>query len=363
MEYINYFKRKLKTQQQIGLWVGLADAYGTEIAANAGYDWLLIDGEHAPSDLRTTLSQLQSIAAYPSQAVVRPPIGSVQLIKQLLDIGVQTLLIPMVESVEHAELMVKAVRYPPEGIRGVGAALARATRWNSIQNYYATAHENICLLIQIESVTGLENLDAILQVDGIDGVFIGAVDLSATMGYEGNPNHPEVQAAVVDAIQRIRAAGKAAGILSTQHEVTQKYLDLGTEFVAVGVDTSVLMTSLRELLAKYGIPLPEFEEYINVMLGGEAVSQVYDDGKSFDLTVKTSDASRATMDDISNLMIDAAGQKVPLSYVADIRSVTGPNTINRENVQRKIVISANVSERDLRGVVNDIRNKDRKSVV
>ena len=122
------------------------------------------------------------------------------------------------------------------------------------------------------------------------------------------------------------------------------------------------ITPKRELLAKYGIPLPEFEEYINVMLGGEAVSQVYDDGKSFDLTVKTSDASRATIDDISNLMIDAAGQKVPLSYVADIRSVTGPNTINRENVQRKIVISANVSERDLRGVVNDIRNKVDESI-
>lgn len=122
------------------------------------------------------------------------------------------------------------------------------------------------------------------------------------------------------------------------------------------------ITPKRELLAKYGIPLPEFEEYINVMLGGEAVSQVYDDGKSFDLTVKTSDASRATIDDISNLMIDAAGQKVPLSYVAYIRSVTGPNTINRENVQRKIVISANVSERDLRGVVNDIRNKVDESI-
>ena len=122
------------------------------------------------------------------------------------------------------------------------------------------------------------------------------------------------------------------------------------------------ITPKRELLAKYGIPLPEFEEYINVMLGGEAVSQVYDDGKSFDLTVKTSDASRATIDDISNLMIDAAGQKVPLSYVADIRSVTGPNTINRENVQRKIVISANVSERDLRGVVNDIRDKVDESI-
>ncbi|MBI1452532.1 MULTISPECIES: 4-hydroxy-2-oxoheptanedioate aldolase [Acinetobacter] len=251
IDYTNHFKRKLKTQQQIGLWVGLADAYGTEIAANAGYDWLLIDGEHAPSDLRTTLSQLQSIAAYPSQAVVRPPIGSVQLIKQLLDIGAQTLLIPMVESVEQAELMVKAVRYPPQGVRGVGAALARATRWNSIPDYYATAHENICLLIQIESVEGLANLDDILKVEGIDGIFIGAVDLSATMGYEGNPNHPEVQKAVIDAIQRIRASGKAAGILSTQHEATEQYLALGTEFVAVGVDTSVLMQSLRTLLQRY----------------------------------------------------------------------------------------------------------------
>jgi 4-hydroxy-2-oxoheptanedioate aldolase len=261
MDVKNHFKHKLKTQQQIGLWVGLADAYGTEIAANVGYDWLLIDGEHAPSDLRTTLLQLQSIAAYPSQAVVRPPIGSVQLIKQLLDIGAQSLLIPMIETVEHAELMVKAVRYPPYGIRGVGAALARATRWNSIPHYYATAHENICLLIQIESVQGLENLDDILKIDGIDGVFIGAVDLSATMGYEGNPNHPEVQQAVITAIQKIRASGKAAGILSTQHEATQRYLDLGTEFVAVGVDTSVLMNSLRELLAQYktDLDLPKSE--------------------------------------------------------------------------------------------------------
>ncbi|WP_180163594.1 MULTISPECIES: 4-hydroxy-2-oxoheptanedioate aldolase [unclassified Acinetobacter] len=256
MDYTNHFKKKLKTEQQIGLWVGLADAYGTEIAANAGYDWLLIDGEHAPSDLRTTLSQLQSIAAYPSQAVVRPPIGSVQLIKQLLDIGAQTLLIPMVETVEQAQLMVKAVRYPPEGIRGVGAALARATRWNSIPDYYATAHENICLLIQIESVEGIKNLEEILKIEGIDGVFIGAVDLSATMGYQGNPNHPEVQKTVIDAIQRIRKAGKAAGILSTQHEVTQKYIELGTEFVAVGVDTSVLMNSLRELLSKYKTDTP-----------------------------------------------------------------------------------------------------------
>lgn len=251
MDIQNRFKQKLKTQQQIGLWVGLADAYGTEIAANAGYDWLLIDGEHAPSDLRTTLAQLQSIAAYPSQAVVRPPVGSVQLIKQLLDIGAQSLLIPMIETVEQAELMVKAVHYPPRGIRGVGAALARATRWNSVPDYYQRAHEDICLLIQIESVTGIENLDAILQVEGIDGIFIGAVDLSASMGFAGNPNHPQVQKVVVDAIQRIRAAGKAAGILSTTHEVTQQYIDLGTEFIAVGVDTSILINALRDLLAKY----------------------------------------------------------------------------------------------------------------
>lgn len=256
MRQINYFKQKLKTQQQIGLWVGLADAYGAEIAANAGYDWLLIDGEHAPSDLRVTLSQLQSVAAYPSQAVVRPPIGSVQLIKQLLDIGAQSLLIPMVETLEQAELMVKAVRYPPQGVRGVGAALARATRWNSIPNYYQMAHQDICLLIQIESVVGLDNLDAILTVEGIDGIFIGAVDLSATMGFEGDPNHPEVQKVVIAAIQKIRAAGKAAGILSTLHEVTQQYLDLGTEFVAVGVDTSVFINSLRELLSKYKTDQP-----------------------------------------------------------------------------------------------------------
>ena len=230
-------------------WVGRCVWYGNSRQCRVRL--VIIDGEHAPSDLRTTLAQLQSIAAYPSQAVVRPPIGSVQLIKQLLDIGAQTLLIPMVETVEQAELMVKAVRYPPEGVRGVGAALARATRWNSIPNYYATAHENICLLIQIESVTGLENLDEILKVDGIDGVFIGAVDLSAIMGYQGDPNHQEVQNAVVDAIKRIRQSGKAAGILSTQHEATQMYLELGTEFVAVGVDTSVLMNSLRELLAQY----------------------------------------------------------------------------------------------------------------
>lgn len=248
---VNYFKQKLKNEQQIGMWVGLADGYCAEIAANAGYDWLLIDGEHAPNDVRSILAQLQSLAAYPSQAVVRPISGDVPLIKQLLDIGAQTLLIPMVESAEQAELMVKATRYPPKGIRGVGAALARASRWNNIPDYLQTADEQICVLVQVESKKGLDNLDEILKVDGIDGVFIGPADLSAALGYRGNPGHEYVQNIIVQTIQKIRAAGKAAGILSADEMLAKQYLELGTEFVAVGVDTSLLMKSMKQLLSKF----------------------------------------------------------------------------------------------------------------
>jgi 4-hydroxy-2-oxoheptanedioate aldolase len=247
----NYFKQKLKTGQQIGMWLGMADGYTAEIAANAGFDWLLIDGEHAPNDLKSILYQLQTIAAYPSQAVVRPVTGDVALIKQLLDIGAQTLLIPMIESAEQALLMVSATRYPPEGIRGVGAALARASRWNNLATYLQDADEQICVIVQIESKKGLENLDEILQVEGIDGVFIGPADLSAALGHRGNPGHPEVQEIIVSSIEKIRAAGKAAGILSADEKLAKQYLALGTEFVAVGVDTSLLMKSMNMLLAKF----------------------------------------------------------------------------------------------------------------
>ena len=248
---VNYFKQKLKNEQQIGMWVGLADSYCAEIAANAGYDWLLIDGEHAPNDVRSILAQLQSVAAYPSQAVVRPVSGDVPLIKQLLDIGAQTLLIPMVESAEQAELIVKATRYPPEGIRGVGAALARASRWNNISDYVQTADEQICVLVQVESKKVLDNLDEILKVDGVDGVFIGPADLSAALGYRGNPGHEYVQNIIVETIQKIRNAGKAAGILSADEKLAKQYLELGTEFVAVGVDTSLLIKSMKQLLTKF----------------------------------------------------------------------------------------------------------------
>jgi 4-hydroxy-2-oxoheptanedioate aldolase len=249
---INRFKQRLCSgETQIGLWLGLADAYCAELAANAGFDWLLIDGEHAPNDLRGMLGQLQAIAPYASQAIIRPVVGDSALIKQLLDIGAQTLLVPMVESAQQARELVRAMHYPPQGIRGVGSALARASRWNSIAGYLDQADAQMCLLVQIENLEGLANLEAIAQVEGVDGVFIGPADLSASMGYRGNPGHPAVQAAIEDAIARVRQAGKAAGILSADQALARRYIELGAAFVAVGVDTTVLMRGLQSLAATF----------------------------------------------------------------------------------------------------------------
>lgn len=183
--------------------------------------------------------------------MIRPVIGDTALIKQVLDIGVQTLLVPMVESADQARELVRAIHYPPHGVRGVGSALARASRWNSIPGYLDKADEQMCLLVQIESREGLANLDAIAAVEGVDGVFIGPADLSASMGFRGNPGHPEVQAAIEDAIARIRQAGKAAGILSADEKLARRYIELGAAFVAVGVDTTVLMRGLQTLAATF----------------------------------------------------------------------------------------------------------------
>jgi 4-hydroxy-2-oxoheptanedioate aldolase len=249
---VNTFKLRLQSSEaQIGLWLGLADTYCAELAANAGFDWLLIDGEHAPNDLRGMLGQLQAVAPYPSHPVIRPVIGDTALIKQVLDIGVQTLLVPMVESAEQARELVRAIHYPPKGVRGVGSALARASRWNSIPGYLDKADEQMCLLVQIENQEGLANLDAIASVEGVDGVFIGPADLSASMGFRGNPGHPQVQAAIEDAIARIQKAGKAAGILSADQKLAKRYIELGAAFVAVGVDTTVLMRGLQTLAATF----------------------------------------------------------------------------------------------------------------
>ncbi|MDN3518907.1 4-hydroxy-2-oxoheptanedioate aldolase [Aquisalimonas lutea] len=248
----NTFKQALaRNEAQIGIWSGLANGYCAEIAANAGFDWLLIDGEHAPNDLRSILEQLQAVAPYEVQPVVRPPVGETALIKQYLDIGVASLLVPMVDSADQARALVRATRYPPEGVRGVGSALARASRWNSIPGYLDKADEEVCLLVQIETQEGLDNLDAIAAVEGVDGVFIGPADLSASLGHRGNPEHEEVQTAIEKAIQRIHQAGKAAGILSANPTLAKRYLELGCTFVAVGVDASLLMCSLRELAATF----------------------------------------------------------------------------------------------------------------
>lgn len=246
----NTFKHGLRAQQpQIGLWVSLASPYSTEICAGAGFDWLLLDGEHAPNDLQSLSAQLQVIAGYDSQPVCRVPVGDAVLIKQYLDLGVQTLLVPMVDTPQQAASLVQACRYPPHGIRGMAGA--RASRWGRISRYAHEANDQVCLLVQAETRLALTNLDAILAVDGVDGVFIGPADLSASMGHVGNPGHPEVQAAIEDAIRRIRAAGKAPGILTADVTLAQGYLELGALYVAVGLDTQLLVRGTSALVSHF----------------------------------------------------------------------------------------------------------------
>jgi 4-hydroxy-2-oxoheptanedioate aldolase len=249
----NKFKAALAAkQQQIGLWLSLANSYSAELCATAGFDWLLLDGEHAPNDLRATLEQLQAVAPYRSHPIVRPVSGDPALIKQLLDIGAQTLLVPMVDDADQARRMVSAMRYPPEGIRGVGSGVARVSRWGMRADYLDVANDEVCLLVQVESRQALDNLDSICAVDGIDGVFIGPADLSASLGHRGNPGHPEVQAAIEDAIGRIVASGKAAGTLVSDSKLARRYLELGCTFVAVGLDVRILAAGVRALRAEFG---------------------------------------------------------------------------------------------------------------
>ena len=248
----NPFKTALREgKTQFGCWVSLANAYTTEMMGTAGFDWLLIDNEHSPNDLRSTLEQLQVLQASSSHAIVRVSLGETYIIKQMLDAGAQSILVPMVESAEQARDLVRDVTYPPKGRRGVGYALARASRFSEITDYGTTADAEICLLVQVENRAGLAALDDILAVDGVDGVFIGPADLAADMGHMGNMHHPEVQEAIMDAIRRIRAAGKAPGILSTQDEMTKNALDAGAQFVAVGADSLLLVGAARALSKKW----------------------------------------------------------------------------------------------------------------
>jgi len=247
----NTFKARLKAGgSQIGLWLGLAEATTTELAAGAGFDWLVIDGEHGPNALRDVVDQLRAIRGT-SHPVVRVPDDNRAVIKQMLDLGAQTLLIPMIESGAQAAEAVRSMRYPPDGVRGVGAALARASRYNAIADYLDTANDEVCLLLQVESRAGIAALDDILILGGVDGVFIGPADLAADMGYRGKPGQSEVQKVVMDALRRIRKAGKAAGILTSDRTLARKYLDMGVEFLAVGSDVGVLSSGLTALRAEF----------------------------------------------------------------------------------------------------------------
>ena len=248
----NTFKQAmLDKRRQTGLWVSLAGPYTAEAVASTGFDWLLIDGEHAPNDVRSLLAQLQAVAAYPVHPIVRPVVGDPALIKQLLDAGAQTLLIPMVETAEQAAQMVAATRYPPRGIRGVGSGGARASRWSGVADYAHLADDQMSVLVQVESVRGLDNLAEIAAVEGVDGVFFGPADLSASMGQLGNANHPYVQRAIHNGVKTVLAAGKAPGILVFDRAQGQAYIDAGVLFIAVGVDAMLLTKACRDLSASY----------------------------------------------------------------------------------------------------------------
>ncbi|MEM6461438.1 MAG: HpcH/HpaI aldolase/citrate lyase family protein [Pseudomonadota bacterium] len=242
----NPLKASLKNGElQIGCWLSLGESYTAEIAATAGFDWLLVDGEHAPNDLRSTRDQLQVIDPSPSHAIVRVAFGDAWIIKQVLDAGAQSVLVPMVESAEQAKQLVRAVRYPPKGMRGVGSTGARASRFGAIADYAHTADDQICLLVQVENRAGLAALDEILDVDGVDAVFIGPSDLAADLGHIGNTEAPEVQAAIEDALGRIAKSDKAAGILALTPPVAKRYVEMGATFIAAAMDVQLLANALR----------------------------------------------------------------------------------------------------------------------
>ena len=252
---LNRFKQALQQDTpQIGLWLGLTHTDATEICALAGFDWLVLDGEHAPYDLPSLKSALQVLAAYPnSHPVARVPVGDTVLIKQYLDLGVSNLLVPMVDTPAQAAQLVQACRYPQaDGHGGVrGMAGARASRWGHHEDYFTAANDQVCLLVQAESLLAMHNLDAIAATPGVDGVFMGPADLSAAMGHIGQPSHPEVKAAIEDGIQRILKAGKAPGVIATDEALAQHYVACGARFVAVGVDAMLLMRASRDLAARF----------------------------------------------------------------------------------------------------------------
>jgi 4-hydroxy-2-oxoheptanedioate aldolase len=247
----NPFKRALKAgKPQIGLWSTLSSSYTVEVVAGAGFDWLLLDSEHSPVDIENLLTQLQAAAPYASHPIVRIPWNDMVNTKRVLDVGAQSLLIPYVQTAEEARSAVASTRYPPAGVRGV-AGTTRATRFGRVKEYAKRAHEEICVLVQVETQSALGSIEAICAVDGVDGVFIGPADLHASMGHAGETANARVKPLIDDAIRRILKAGKAPGILTPNEADARHWLECGALFVAVGSDAGILARGADALAAKF----------------------------------------------------------------------------------------------------------------
>ncbi|ANN18051.1 2-dehydro-3-deoxyglucarate aldolase [Amycolatopsis orientalis] len=235
----------------IGMWVTSGSPVVAEICAGSGLGWLLVDTEHSPAGLETVESLLRTIAAYPITPMVRAPSGDPVALKQLLDLGAQNVLVPMVDSAEQAEAVVRAVRYPPRGVRGVGSALSRSARWNRVEDYLTKADEFTSLFVQIESTAGVADAAKIAAVDGVDGVFVGPSDLAASMGLLGQQTHPDVTAAVLGTFEAVRAQGKPVGVNAFDPAQAQRYLDAGASFVLVGADVTLLAQGSEALARRH----------------------------------------------------------------------------------------------------------------
>jgi 4-hydroxy-2-oxoheptanedioate aldolase len=243
----NRFKKALREgRQQIGLWNSLPGSLVAEVLATAGFDWVVIDTEHAVTDVPDTLAMMQAMAPYRTHAAVRPASNDVVLIKRLLDLGAQTLVVPHVQDADEARAAVAAMRYAPRGVRGV-AGMTRASMFGLVPDYAQRAESELCLIVQVETAEALAAIPEIAEVDGVDGLFIGPADLAASMGYPGQSSHPEVVAAIEAAIKAIRVAGKPAGILSLDAAFTRQCIAWGTTFTAVGMDIALLARAARGL--------------------------------------------------------------------------------------------------------------------
>lgn len=241
----------------VGLWAVSGSPLVAEVLAGSGVDWLLIDMEHSANSLDSVLAQLQAVAAYPVHPLVRVPFGDDVMLKQVLDLGAQNIIVPMVSDAAQAEQVVRAVRYPPRGVRGVGSALSRSARWNRVDGYLQHADEHVSLFVQVESAQAVENAAEIAAVDGVDGVFIGPADLAASMGVIGQQTHPDVLAAVERTFAAVRAAGKPAGVNAFDLNAAQNYMDTGAAFVAVAADVSILARQSEALAARF---IPESDD-------------------------------------------------------------------------------------------------------